>query len=105
MSRDKKLIQLGEAWAKMESLVAREPFEGPVSCESDKTHMGTFHGAPFEIKQPMDDMNILIESALRVINDDKYDDHTKVHVIKGLIDQIQKDHEQIHIAISKEFNG
>jgi len=103
MSRDKKLLQLGEAWAKMESLVAREPFEGPVSCESDKTHMGTFHAAPFEIKQPMDDMNILLESASSVINNPQYDDATKIHVLKGIVENIQKNHELIHIAITKEF--
>lgn len=85
-----------------ESLVARTPLEGAVAVEAQNTHMGTFHAAPFEVKQPMDHMNILLENGLTVFDNPQYDDATKVHVLKGIFEELVKDHATIYKAISEK---
>jgi len=83
-----------------ESLVARTPIEGAIAVEAQNTHMGTFHNAQIEVKQPMDHMNVLLENGMAIFDNTQYDDGTKLHVLKGIFSELIKDHEAIFKAIS-----
>jgi len=96
----RKLSLAYEQIALTESLVSRTPIEGAIAVEAQETHMGTFHAAPFEVKQPMDHMNILLESGMKIFENPEYDDGTKVHVLKGIFEELVKDHAAIFKAIS-----